>query len=541
MNELAINHTLEIKNYEKCIQLLGKVAEDMWQNGMHTAILKYGELLPGELIETNPEFCLYYSWILISAGQIQKAERFLERAGLKTKNTIQDKNLTKDNIQYHKKLLGKIAVAFAYLHSHEKHTEKTFDYCQTAMENLSEEDPLWFSWAWFSYGVAYFSKGDLIKSNEAYNNAFEYGKKSGNLFLISTIVIRLAENEQILGHYKSAYNKCSGLLHLIKEKGYLQLTRAEWTYAALYHIMGVSQLAWADLDQAFENIKIAYDLSKNGKDIFLRTFVLMIYAAIHLEFENTDTDEKINELEELLKQHELPPYLRSMHIGWKIHVCIKRNQLDQANKIVLENGLDLTKEITFDNESAYASYARLLIIEGKLDKAEALISKMYAFVSVDNMVESMIELKNSLAVLYKMRGDTDKAVACLMDAMEMASAENLLFYFMMDSDRIWDIMTEVFKIHATTKTKIPLRFIENLKLALARKNGYRKKNIEIDLSARELDTLRLIARDVTNQEIADKLFISLNTVKTHLKNIYLKLEVDNRSKAATKAKELGIV
>ena len=63
----------------------------------------------------------------------------------------------------------------------------------------------------------------------------------------------------------------------------------------------------------------------------------------------------------------------------------------------------------------------------------------------------------------------------------------------------------------------------------------------MELSTRELDTLKLIAEDLVNQEIADKLFISLNTVKTHLKNIYLKLEVDNRTEAVTKAKETGII
>ena len=61
------------------------------------------------------------------------------------------------------------------------------------------------------------------------------------------------------------------------------------------------------------------------------------------------------------------------------------------------------------------------------------------------------------------------------------------------------------------------------------------------LSARELDALKLIAEDLTNQEIADKLFISLQTVKTHVKNILLKLDVDSRIRAVTKAKELGII
>jgi ATP/maltotriose-dependent transcriptional regulator MalT len=62
-------------------------------------------------------------------------------------------------------------------------------------------------------------------------------------------------------------------------------------------------------------------------------------------------------------------------------------------------------------------------------------------------------------------------------------------------------------------------------------------SFEAVLSAREFDALKLIAEDLSNQEIADKLFISLNTVK----NIFLKLEVDSRAQAVTKAKELGML
>jgi LuxR family maltose regulon positive regulatory protein len=68
-----------------------------------------------------------------------------------------------------------------------------------------------------------------------------------------------------------------------------------------------------------------------------------------------------------------------------------------------------------------------------------------------------------------------------------------------------------------------------------------KNNLGSVLSDRELDALILLAEDQSNQEIADKLFISLNTVKTHLKNIFLKLEVDKRSGAVEKAKEMGLI
>lgn len=65
--------------------------------------------------------------------------------------------------------------------------------------------------------------------------------------------------------------------------------------------------------------------------------------------------------------------------------------------------------------------------------------------------------------------------------------------------------------------------------------------IENALSEREVEVLELLAEGHTNQEIAERLFVSLNTVKTHLSNIYLKLEVKRRTQAVQKARELQII
>ena len=66
-------------------------------------------------------------------------------------------------------------------------------------------------------------------------------------------------------------------------------------------------------------------------------------------------------------------------------------------------------------------------------------------------------------------------------------------------------------------------------------------NTETDLSGRELEVLSNIANGLTNQEIADKLFVSLNTIKTHTTNIYSKLGVKNRTQAVSKAKALNLL
>jgi two-component system, NarL family, response regulator LiaR len=61
------------------------------------------------------------------------------------------------------------------------------------------------------------------------------------------------------------------------------------------------------------------------------------------------------------------------------------------------------------------------------------------------------------------------------------------------------------------------------------------------ISAREMEVLGLIAEGLSNQEIADRLFVSLNTVKTHTSNLFLKLEVTRRTMAVQKAKSLGLL
>ena len=68
------------------------------------------------------------------------------------------------------------------------------------MENLSEDDPLWFSWGWYSIGIGRRRLVDiLMNSIEAFEKALAYGKKSGNIYLISTIVYNLAYLEVAYG------------------------------------------------------------------------------------------------------------------------------------------------------------------------------------------------------------------------------------------------------------------------------------------------------------------------------------------------------
>jgi two-component system, NarL family, response regulator LiaR len=64
---------------------------------------------------------------------------------------------------------------------------------------------------------------------------------------------------------------------------------------------------------------------------------------------------------------------------------------------------------------------------------------------------------------------------------------------------------------------------------------------KIGISKRELEVLQLISEGLSNQEIADRLFVSLNTIKTHSSNLFMKLDVKRRTQAIQKAKEIGLI
>lgn len=92
---------------------------------------------------------------------------------------------------------------------------------------------------------------------------------------------------------------------------------------------------------------------------------------------------------------------------------------------------------------------------------------------------------------------------------------------------------------------VGLRLTRNRKTIIAVPSGDFRVREDIlkqtGISKREYEVLELMAQGNSNQEIADKLFVSLNTVKTHSSNLFVKLEVKRRTQAIQRAKELRLL
>jgi DNA-binding NarL/FixJ family response regulator len=122
----------------------------------------------------------------------------------------------------------------------------------------------------------------------------------------------------------------------------------------------------------------------------------------------------------------------------------------------------------------------------------------------------------------------------LYEAVQIGIAGYLLKS--LDAAELFDLLSGVVK----GETAMTRAMASKLLKAVANRLADGEKG-EQALTERELYVLRLVASGATNSEIAEKLSISINTVKSHLKNILEKLQLENRTQAATYALQHGLV
>jgi len=529
---MAIEHAIEAGNHDRAMVLLNEIVEDLWKTGQHAAIMKFGSMLSEESISCNPNFCLYYAWILNSAGQLDKADQVLRNA----------EKLAMAKLPENNRLLGKISVAFTYLLSSSRNTDRILHYCKQAQEFLTDDDPLWYSWAWLSYGVACVYTGKLKESSVAYEKAFTYGKVTQNLYLMTTAISRLVYGQLRMGNYTYSFKRCKELLALFEDAGYSNLVKRDWTNSGLFTIYGYIHYMWNKPDEGLTLAKLGYELSLKGNDFISKVFSTLVYAWILLfKGDKIKTESLISALDQSLHEKGIFNTLPFSLTGQILKIYVLLNKLERADSLIQSLGLDLDAEISYLDEMAYISYARYLITIEDYSKAGALLHNLETTDEPGERVESLIEIKLLSARLAISLDDVPLAKKSLGEALGLAEEENLMMFFVEEGHFLGNQLKDIHSLPEEISPEPSKKFIDKINLAIEKKHKGRQKFYMDPISPRELEVLNFMVEGLTNQEIADKLFVSVNTVKTHLKNIYLKLEVNNRARAVSKATEVGII
>jgi len=177
-------------------------------------------------------------------------------------------------------------------------------------------------------------------------------------------------------------------------------------------------------------------------------------------------------------------------------------------------------------------------------KAANLLAEIKTFLESTHNIIFLIDTLALQAVLYEMDGDEAEAMAALEQALTLALPGRIIRPFINLGHAIVQLLDKLPAPEpelAAFKTRILAALTPSTNQPGSLQESNDPQPLREPLTNRELDVLTLLTQRLTDREIAQKLLISPHTVHSHIKNIYTKLNVNNRRQAAIRAKELALV
>jgi len=209
--------------------------------------------------------------------------------------------------------------------------------------------------------------------------------------------------------------------------------------------------------------------------------------------------------------------------------------------------------LSVSREFEYIVYAKYLILRNRLDEAMILLARLEDFTKREDRLGSQIEVLCQKAICADRLGEARSSMDALYEALELGSYDGYARTFADLNHPMADLLIKYKswvketgnnkhfeyskKLLKLTKANIKLQNAARLQENAGNPNG---KSAKDQLSERESVVLKLMTEELSNQEIADKLFITVRTVKYYNARIFDKLGVNNRLEAIIKARELGL-
>ncbi len=240
----------------------------------------------------------------------------------------------------------------------------------------------------------------------------------------------------------------------------------------------------------------------------------------------------------------------------KVRVWVAQGRLYDALGWAREQGLPVKDDLSYLHEFDHITLARVYLAsyqhgrpEGSIAGILDLLERLLKAAEERGGKGSVIEILVLQAIAYHAQGDLPAALLPLQRALALAEPEGYVRIFLDEGPSMMQLLAAVRRLPEASACGILPNYTGKL---LAAFEAEKRKNEDkpelpptqplIDpLSQRELKILQLIAQGLSNREIGERLFLALDTVKGHNRKIFDKLQVQSRTEAVARARELGLL
>ncbi|CAG0944186.1 serine/threonine-protein kinase PknK [Anaerolineae bacterium] len=555
----AIGHAIAGADYEQAAHWIERIALNTLMLGEAGTFLEWLEDLPSECLRAHPQLRLYRAFVLISRGQLESARLELVQVESQLAPfSSGDQELGDAETQL---LLDLMILVRASLTVIEGDATRTRDLARQVLAQKTVVHPVLHNLSAFFLGSALFMADELKEANQVLTQIGTTSQTTQDtmvgplaLGMLGQILIRQGQ----LHHARQTFEQ--GLALGKDSAGHLA------PYAALDHIgIGKVLYEWNDLDGAIQHLNRGIELGEPiANFLLLGEGYLMLIRLKHAWGDVVGANEALVQARRL----------RPSPVGeLLIQLAQVRLWLAQGNFSAATNwGADRkpigekadTATPFHDRVIQDMTLARVRLAEHRSTETLELLNPALPIAESHELWGVVLELRILQALAWQMQGDQVRAFNALHVALTFAETEKYMRLFL-DEGESMRLLISDFRIQIEKPSHNPqahslLGYMDKLLAGFSSPSpvsptkseiGNRKplhhlqeqvSKIRVEpLSERELEVLRLLATGMSNQEIAQRLVITVGTTKSHVHHIYSKLGAKDRLEAVIRAKELGLL
>ena len=534
----AVHHALTCQDIKTAAHLIEKGSLAALERSDFSFIFNSVNRLPGTALESAPWLFVYHTWALILTGQVEITASRLKNTDWLLESVAEDQ-------ENRKRMLGNIAGLKAHLAGWQRDYSVLMEFANLAIENLPENH--WISaYCAMMIGVAFWGSGNLAAAKEAFTRANSIGRMIGNKRVIVTSTIYLGHTLELEGHLYQAVDLFQNSIQRIAQDesivpvaGYLHVDLARVLYE-----QNKLELAEQHLKEGIKSCQQLSDgrVEKLGHCLLVRVFLAAgDFKKVNLAIQRAE--------------HAHPATVETVDMRGgeysKIRLWLKQRKLRELEAWLNASTYNLQDISHFKTKLTRTMHARVLIALGRENPGSAhlkdaldLLDQLLELAENNGWGSKVIEILVLQALALQCQQDNVSAVSKLELALTLAESQAYVRTFVDEGPPMAGLL------YAALSRGIAPDYVRWLlgafpALGSEPAEPFQVKVSEGDLfeplSEREIEVLQLIAAGFTNPEISAKLFISLNTVKVHIRNIFGKLGVNNRMQAGARARGLGIL